>query len=66
MVFGSMQGAKPSSIDARPGLGAHEGGRHRVGASSRAIDDPLGRLNAGRSYRMRENGADVIARSIVD
>jgi hypothetical protein len=37
-----------------------------VRVTTRAIDDPLARLEAGRSYRMRENGANVIARSIVD
>lgn len=31
----------------------------------RKIDDPLGRVKAGRSYKMRENGADVLARSII-
>lgn len=32
----------------------------------RRIDDPQRRIDAGRDYVMRENGADVLARSIVN
>jgi len=37
----------------------------RLRVIGRKIDDPLGRVEAGRSYQMRENGADILARSIV-
>ena len=37
----------------------------RMRVIARKIDDPLSRVESGRSYRMRENGADVLARSIV-
>ena len=37
----------------------------RLRVMGRKIDDPLGRVKAGRSYKMRENGADILARSIV-
>jgi hypothetical protein len=37
----------------------------RLRVIARKIDDPLGRVEVGRSYKMRENGADILARSIV-
>lgn len=37
----------------------------RMRVIARKIDDPLSRVERGRSYRMRENGADVLSRSIV-
>lgn len=37
----------------------------RLRIIGRKIDDPLSRVNAGRSYKMRENGADVLARLIL-
>jgi len=40
-------------------------GKTRLRVIDRKIDDPQGRINAGREYKMRENGADVLARSIM-
>jgi hypothetical protein len=37
----------------------------RLRVAGRTIDDPLGRVRAGQSYEMRENGADVLARMIM-
>lgn len=36
----------------------------RLRVIGRQIDDPLSRVNAGRDYRMKANGADTLARSI--
>lgn len=40
-------------------------GKTRLLVIDRRIDDPRSRINAGRDYVMRENGADVLARSIM-
>lgn len=36
----------------------------RLRVFGRKIDDPLNRVNAGRDYQMKANGADTLARSI--